>query len=208
MCAGKIRVGLIPHEIGNLIVNKIADRKRHDIDKKLQQITNMNLVSTSQNNKSPEIVGLRPPMCWTFLTGNFYAYPLNILVHFQLLWLHNAYQLKVLLHLLPSFGCHLKEGAEIPNFGVMGVFVCWDFYLSIQRFALSAAVWPEFQCQIVPPLSTPVWGGGGVSVDQEDRKWHQSKCRIHRLATIHNAADRQTTDRAMEKAAYAIAWAA
>ena len=36
--------------------------------------------------------------------------------------------------------------------------------LSIQRVALSAAVWPEFQCQIVAPNLTPRLG---VRVDQE-----------------------------------------
>ena len=37
------------------------------------------------------------------------------LVHLQLLWLHKAYQFKVLLRLL-SFGCKLKGEFAIPNF--------------------------------------------------------------------------------------------
>ena len=42
-----------------------------------------------------------------FLLGKFNANPLNILVHLQLLGLHNAYQFKVLLYRLP-FGRDLK----------------------------------------------------------------------------------------------------
>ena len=35
-----------------------------------------------QNKKSPQAVGLRPPMCWAnFLAANFNANPLNILIH-------------------------------------------------------------------------------------------------------------------------------
>ena len=36
-----------------------------------------------------------------FLPANFNANPLNILAHLQQLWLHNAYQFKVLVHLSP-----------------------------------------------------------------------------------------------------------
>ena len=45
----------------------------------------------------------------TFLPKNFNANLLNILVHMQLLRLHNAYNFKVLLNLLP-FGRNLKGG--------------------------------------------------------------------------------------------------
>ena len=44
----------------------------------------------------------------TFKPENFNANQLNILVQLQLLGLHNAYQFKVLFHLLP-FGHNLKE---------------------------------------------------------------------------------------------------
>ena len=34
-------------------------------------------------------------------------------------------------------------------------------YLLMQSFALSAAVWPQFQCQVITPNSTPRLGGCG-----------------------------------------------
>ena len=59
---------------------------------------------------------------------------------------------------------------------------------------------PVFQCQLPPPISTPLIRG--IRVDFGGRKWYQSKCRpripirllctlLHRLASIQNAADRQ-----------------
>ena len=68
--------------------------------------------------KNPQIVRLRSPICSQNVLAckaNFNANPLNILVHLQLLWLHNAYQFKVLLHLLP-FGHNLKGEFWDPKF--------------------------------------------------------------------------------------------
>ena len=74
-------------------------------------------IETFSNRKMQQIVGPRQPMCWTiFGPANFNANPLNILVHLQLIWFHNASQLKVLLHLLP-FGRKVKGSFEFHNFG-------------------------------------------------------------------------------------------
>ena len=56
----------------------------------------------TEDKKSPQIVGLGPPM-WSpiFYEGNFNVNPLEILVHLQLLGLHDAYQSKVVPYLLP-----------------------------------------------------------------------------------------------------------
>ena len=55
----------------------------HSIQKKRQRVA-------EENKKSPQIVGLRPPMCsQIFQQANFNVYPLNILAHLQLLRLHN-----------------------------------------------------------------------------------------------------------------------
>ena len=36
-----------------------------------------------------------------------------------------------------------------------------SLYHSIQSFAQSATVWPQFQCQaMAPQFDPPVWGGG------------------------------------------------
>ena len=51
-----------------------------------------------------------------FYLENLNANPMNILVHLQLLWLHNDPQFKVLLHLLP-FGRNLKGECWDPNLG-------------------------------------------------------------------------------------------
>ena len=96
--------------------------------------------------------------------------------------------------------------------GVLGAEICTNRksnrtsqYLSIQRFARSATVWPGFQCQIMPPPSPPIQTPRLVG----GQKWYQSKCCtnipiqlnyrpiLHRLATIHNVTDKQTTDRAI-----------
>ena len=50
-----------------------------------------------------------------FYPANFNANLLNMLMHMQPLWLHNANQFKVLLHLLPFH--RLKGSFEIYNFG-------------------------------------------------------------------------------------------
>ena len=127
-----------------------------------------------------------------FQSTNFSANPLNILVHVQLglLCFHNTYQFKVLPHLLP-FGRNFKEEfCRIPNLGgfssqrsVRGSGVVstespsmTSQYFSIQSFALSATVFPQFQCQFLP---TPIRPPLGVMVDLVGRKWYQLKCRPH-----------------------------
>ena len=45
-------------------------------------------------------------------------------------------------------------------------------YLSIESVALSATVWPQVQCQVMTPNSTPI---REVRVDLGDREWYQSK---------------------------------
>ena len=58
--------------------------------------------------KSPQIVGLRPPMCSlaNLFAVNFKANQLNIFCCIFCNRLHDAYQINVLLHQLP-FGCNL-----------------------------------------------------------------------------------------------------
>ena len=125
----------------------------------------------NKNKKSPQIVGLRPPMCsQIFSRQTVIENPLNILVNL-LLWLHNAYQFKVLLHLLPS-GRNLKGKFWDPKF--CGLEECKRVgirtnrmpthdsqYLLMQRFALSAVVWPQFQCQVMNPQFDLPFGDGG-----------------------------------------------
>ena len=54
------------------------------------------------HKKSPQIVGLGPPMrSQIFWPVNFNANQLNILVHLPQLWLNSTYQFKVALRLLP-----------------------------------------------------------------------------------------------------------
>ena len=54
-------------------------------------------------------------------------------------------------------------------------------YFSIQSVALSAAVWPEFKCQIMAHRFDPVtpFEGSGWTYGGSDRKWYQSKSRPH-----------------------------
>ena len=129
-------------------------------------------------------MGLRPPMCRTkVLAGKHSANRLNILVNLQLLCAQYGEELGATITPIESPPTH---GFPIP------------FY---QSFAISA-VWPEFQCQIMPPtIRTPF----GVRAEIGGRKWYQSKCRptfpfdfcahyrhiLRHLVTIHNAADRQ-----------------
>ena len=94
---------------------------------------------------------------------------------------------------------------------VLGVRICTnrkpthDFLLNLNVFALSAAVWPKFQCQIIPPpqFHLTVWvveNGPNRNVEPTflfDYYTHYMPI-FHRLATKHNAADdRQQTDRAI-----------
>jgi len=86
-----------------------------------------------------------------------------------------------------------------------------------QYKVLRAAVWLQFRCQIMPhpqfdPLPRLV-----VTVNLEDRNWYQCKCRptflfdfythirptLHRLVTIHNTPDIQTSGRQTERSEYA-----
>ena len=109
------------------------------------------------------------------------------LMHLQLLWLHNAYHFNVLLHQLP-FGRNLKtDFLRSTILGAIVVLAGWNFspiesppmtsqYISIQRFALSAAVWPQFQCQVMNSQFDPHLGG---RMDLGGRKWYQSKCHSH-----------------------------
>ena len=77
--------------------------------------------------------------------------------------------------------------------------------LSIQNVALSAAVWPQFQCQVkLPPQFDPVWAAVRVDRGLENGTIRNvvpaflfdfhAQCRsiLYNLATIHNADDRQS----------------
>ena len=75
-------------------------------------------------------------------------------------------------------------------------------YISIQSFALSAAVRLEFQCQIILLQYDPPFGGLGCTHRVENGTNRNAdpmflfdfviryRSNLHRLATIHNAADR------------------
>ena len=82
-------------------------------------------------------------------------------------------------------------------------------YLPIQSFALSSADGHNSNVKLGLPNSTPIWGFG---VDLGGRKNGANRNLVptflfdfyanympilHRLATIHNAADRRQTDRAI-----------
>ena len=106
-----------------------------------------------------------------FSPANVNANPPNIFVHLQQLWLHNAHQFKVFLHLLPPFGRNLKGEFWDPQFWGLGeckgVGICTnrkpthDFPItSNMKFCSICHVSPEFQCQTMPPHLTPVWGLG------------------------------------------------
>ena len=120
-----------------------------------------------KTRKAHKLWDLRPTMCWTIiLPANFNTNPLNI----QILRLHKGYHFEMLLHLIP-FGHYLKGKFWDPKFWVVRrVSGSWDLYQSKARrrlpntyqysFARSATIWPKFQCQIMVPNSTPVWGIG------------------------------------------------
>ena len=71
-------------------------------------------------------------------------------------------------------------------------------------FALPAAVWPELQCQTMAPPTGPRLEGLGWTEGDENSTnrnviptfiygfYTQYRPIVHRLATINNAADRQT----------------
>ena len=112
------------------------------------------------NKKSPQIVGLRPPMCWTnFVACKHNANPRNILLH---------------LHLcaMTSRRISIQSVAASHQGWIhwgLGVGVCanrkptHDFPKprnTMFSYILYAAVWPEFHCPIMAPNSTPIWGLG------------------------------------------------
>ena len=85
---------------------------------------------------------------------HFTANPLNIFVHLQLLWPHNAYQFKDLLHLLP-FGSNLKgEFWRTPN---LGVWVVRGELVDRELCQSKAHPWlpntsPQYQYKVLPPF--------------------------------------------------------
>ena len=108
-----------------------------------------------------------PTICVAnFLPIFFNANPPNILVNLQLLWLHNAHQFKVLLHLLP-FGWNLKWECWDPQF--------WGLWESVRALGFIPVERPPTTSQhqsiqpfqfgrnsnvkLWPPNSTPRLGG-------------------------------------------------
>ena len=84
-------------------------------------------VCTKQEN--PTNCGTKVAMCWTdLLTDKHNGNPLNILVHLQLLWLHDAYQFNVFLHLLYRLAVIWKGSS--PILGVRRVLEDWDLHKS------------------------------------------------------------------------------
>ena len=149
-----------------------------------------------EHQKGTEIVGPRLPLCsQIFLPANVNANPRNISVHLQLIWLHNAYQFIVSLSLSP-FGRNLNGEFWDPKFWGLGSVSGLGFapieippttsqYLLIQSFALSAAVWQQFQCQVMTSNSTPYLGG---RVDLRGRKWYRPKFRPNIPIRLLNAS--------------------
>ena len=112
--------------------------------------------------KSPQIVGLGPPMCsQIFWPVNVNANQLNILVHLQQLWFHNAYQFKAKsCSICYRLSVISRAVFRSPILGVRGALAGWDLHqLAHSRLA---------------------------------NTWNTRFCSIwRRLATIHNAADRR-----------------
>ena len=79
----------------------------------------------------------------TFLAGKHNANPLNILVHLKLLCAQRGNELGLCWRVEQTIGSSLIT----------------SHCLKIQSVAPSAAVWPEFQCQIMPPPIQPPFGG-------------------------------------------------
>ena len=115
--------------------------------------------------------------------------------------------------------CCVPRGKELgKNYGV-GSWVnrkpTHDFPIPFNKsFALSADVWPEFQCQIIARTQTrpPLGGRGlrwthgvknGIPIEMSSPHsflfdfYMPYRPILPRLATIHNAANRQTTERAI-----------
>ena len=106
------------------------------------------------------------PRVRKFLPANFNTNPLNNLVHLQLLWFHEAYLFKVLLHLLPL--CRSLNGGVLgtPNLSVCGV----RGELRSREWCLSKAhqrLPNTSQCKgllylqnMTPQFNPPIWGLG------------------------------------------------
>ena len=139
----------------------------------------------------------------------------------QLLCLHKAYQLKVLLHLLP-FGHNFKRAFGDPNLGVCGVRgELWGRELrqlkahprlpNAPQCKVLLSLPPfdaQLKCQVITPIRPPIWGVR-VDIRVENRTNRNvlptflfDFCThywpiLHHLASIHSAEDRQT-DRGQE----------
>ena len=138
---------------------------------------------------------------------------MKILVHLKLLWLYNDFQFKALLHLLP-FGHDLKgefwESQILGDREELGVGSCADIndfpiplttkFCSICR-SLAGIPMSNFT---TPRLGVRVDFGMIKMVTIEIQTQHSYSTSIHtiglrsilhRLATIHNTADRRQSDR-------------
>ena len=143
-----------------------------------------------------------------FLPPNFNTNPLNILVHLQLLWLHNRYQFKVLsicYRLAVIFnGIILRS----PILRVNEVLWGWDLHQSKARpiplntkfcsicHRLAGIPLSKFPSKFDPRLGLRLRWTYGVKNDTNqnvvstflfDFNTHYRPI-LHRLATIHNAA--------------------
>ena len=95
------------------VVRKVP-KNRHITSPHLEEVLGgitAKRVRDKRNKKSPQIVGLGPPMC-SQIVGR--STLLNILVHLPLLWLNSTYQFKVALRLLP-FGRNSNVKCWNPN---------------------------------------------------------------------------------------------
>ena len=109
----------------------------------------------SCNKKAPQIG--RRCAGQLFFAGKHNANPLNIFVHFQLLWLHNTHQFKVLLH-LPGRNSNLKlcpppirspvwESGWTYRWSKMVLIEMSSAYNSASIhtiYSLSCTVWPQY----------------------------------------------------------------
>ena len=148
-------------------------------------------------------MGLRQPMWKTnLLADKLNANPLNILVHLQLLWLHNAYQFQVLL----PFGRNLKRQFwDTPFWGLGGVLAVWDSHQSKAQprlpntFQYIVLLYlPPFGCNSNIKLWPLTQLGGQCGPRRHlvptflfDFCTHYRPI-LHRLAIMRNAGDRQS----------------
>ena len=125
-------------------------------------------------NKSPQIVGLRPPVCSQFFFSWHFTTPFN--PKCCSIWYHLAVIYREVLRsqilrvrvLLAGWDLHQSNPPATSQ------------YLSIQGFALYAAVWPQFQYQVLTlpqfDIHSPIWV---VRVDLGGRNRCQLKSRPH-----------------------------